>query len=345
MKNLAIICFILGLWSPVSIKAQSKEMFKLEWYEIILFVPFYIIDKCNKFVMSFSETDLHYAVKSRKIEAVQSVLSRTKKSDIDLKNFEGNTALHYAFSTNEYDIMKLLIESGADINIRTKEGQAVWEMLYLDLEKENEINLKKEEILKLLIEKKAEINSKDKEGKTLLHKAFHHSNFRIAEILINNGIELNEKEREHPPILEIPWGKYDEELVWNKKDWKRVLKLFIDKGGNINATDHRNQTALYSACLSRNLNAVKFLLANGAKPSLKIGDELGNTVLHRTIIGLGYEDSVELVKILLQYGANPKSKNLNGETPLDLAKEIYEERHFDKQEKERARIIMGYLSK
>ena len=51
--------------------------------------------------------------------------------DINEKNEHGYTALHYAAMNNCLEVVKFLIENGANINLCNKKGQSPLEIAYL----------------------------------------------------------------------------------------------------------------------------------------------------------------------------------------------------------------------
>ncbi len=67
-------------------------------------------------------TPLMICIQNVRIEMIDFLL--TQNTDINKKNVLGNTALFYAvyFSKNQTDIIKKLLEHGADMNIPNKSG-------------------------------------------------------------------------------------------------------------------------------------------------------------------------------------------------------------------------------
>ncbi|KAI5519026.1 Ankyrin repeat family [Trichomonas vaginalis G3] len=61
-------------------------------------------------------------------------------------------------------------------------------------------------------------------------------------------------------------------------------------------------------------DVLKFFLDKGANVEVKSG--WGDTPLHKA----AEQDNVECVQLLLSSGANPNSKNLKNETPLEITK-------------------------
>lgn len=65
-------------------------------------------------------TMLHKIVQEGNIEDIKKVISRG--TPIDIQNPNGHTALHLAASLSRYDVVKLLIEKGANPNIKDNKG-------------------------------------------------------------------------------------------------------------------------------------------------------------------------------------------------------------------------------
>ncbi|ESN91081.1 hypothetical protein HELRODRAFT_182236 [Helobdella robusta] len=76
---------------------------------------------------------------------------------------EGYTALHYAARYNQIDVMKLLVENGADVNVKQKQDEVC--PLHLACRYNGY------DAVKFLLEQQAELNSKDVKGRSPLHYA------------------------------------------------------------------------------------------------------------------------------------------------------------------------------
>jgi len=75
-------------------------------------------------------------------------------------------------------------------------------------------------------------------------------------------------------------GSKEEDTVGRKKtelDSIDAIKVCLEAGVDVNASDGRGQTALYGAALMGYDEVVTFLLAHGAKPGIK--DQRGFTAL------------------------------------------------------------------
>ena len=107
------------------------------------------------------------AAKNNDTNRINSILNKGKV-DINAKNKDGETALMLASSEGHLEMVKLLVENGANytnaLRLASREGHL--------------------EVVKYLIEKGADVNAKDNEGKTALDLA---DTEEIEEVLRKAG--------------------------------------------------------------------------------------------------------------------------------------------------------------
>ena len=174
----------------------------------------------------------------------------------------------------------------------------------------------------LLLDYKLNINQTRLDSKTLLQHALEEDNLEMAIFLLERGFTLNIKTKDDTnPILSYHWLFFgDDREVKRALDLTlKMLKVFVAKGGNLNA-ENSTGSVLHHACFSNNnIEVIRFLLKNGASQSINhiVREDIP---LHRTIFHMTHKDSLVVVKLLLENGADVKLKNGNGETALDVAK-------------------------
>lgn len=99
-----------------------------------------------------------------------------------------------------------------------------------------------------------------------------------------------------------------------------VAKLLIEKGANINVTNAAGLTPLHAACTTQQIGMARFLLDHEqAKRSLSMRDQFGNTPLMYAVASPGKSPSVELVRLILDAGADVSIATNVGNTPLHIA--------------------------
>src|SRR3569623_2070423 len=116
--------------------------------------------KCLDHKALISDPSLLYAALENNIDLVRTLLE--KCADPNIKDTNGNTALHFAALNNgdNYLLVELLLEYGADIDSQDKEGFTC--LMYA-------VVTNKIEIVRCLSQNGADINRKNKSSGNVLH--------------------------------------------------------------------------------------------------------------------------------------------------------------------------------
>jgi ankyrin repeat protein len=148
----------------------------------------------------------------------------------------GMKVLHLTVERGHVDIVKLLIQNGADVNA-------------VDSEKCTSLHHVASTghvtIAKLLIQSGADVNAlmngdyfNSEQNFTALHIASKYGHVGVAKVLIQNGADVN------------AMGLYNETSIHIAAENRHVdvVKLLIQNGGDLNAVPKFNRSALYLAC-------------------------------------------------------------------------------------------------
>jgi len=111
-------------------------------------------------------------------------LLNTHPDKIDDYADDGFTSLGLACYFGHYEVARLLVLKGADVNLPSKNGFNVYPIH--SAAAGNYTN-----ILRLLIESGAQVNVKQQAGSTPLHAAAQYGNLDMLIILLENGAEVN----------------------------------------------------------------------------------------------------------------------------------------------------------
>jgi len=268
----------------------------------------------------------------------------------NIVNAAGNPIL-YSIILNRSDegaqVITLLIEYGADVNVLSGDGNALLPMAAMG---------GKIEVVQLLLNAGADLNgtmadqpnaSKPGGGANALMKAGEEGHLEIVALLIAQGADVNYTEAayERKTIHYATWGNYPEivslllengadinprstwgipgamPLHWAARNSSpESAEVLINAGADLDAQSDAGLTPLAVVLGSGRLEEQSeqiaiYLLEAGADPNIQ--DNEGNTVLHDAArFRRGYA-----IPLLLEYGASLDLQNNNGDTALDLAKD------------------------
>lgn len=224
-------------------------------------------------------TALHWAVELAEIELAQCIL-RQRQTDVDAKTDSEYTALHRASHMGRCDLVKALLDRGASIDAKDKEGHTpvviaelyeqsdVFDLLNCSAEliKVAKLNRKKkpENLLKKLLDSGASVNATDAAGMSALCHAINHDNSAVVKHLLKNGADCYTKSKLDQTPLHLATLRNNFNLC----------KLIVDQCSKhpetnewlsyLNATDLDGNTALHFAAKWGNSSSLLLLLSRGA---------------------------------------------------------------------------------
>jgi ankyrin repeat protein len=236
------------------------------------------MDSCNELLNSCRKGDL---------QKVQSLVESGADVNARDNTKEGYTALFEAIVYHQPEVVKYLVEHGADIEAKVHYWYDSSTPLMLASYKGAF------EVVKYLIEQGADVNAKsDILGQTaLLNAASAYGRIDLVRYLVEHGAEVNTRTQCGRSVL-----MYVRDI--------EVCKYLVENGADVNARDNNGITLLMWSSSRRTTEYVKYLIEQGA--DVNAVDDNGNTAL-MWASGNWYRD--EIVKILCEHGA----------TEIDLA--------------------------
>ena len=166
------------------------------------------------------------------------------------------------------------------------------------------------EILRFLVENGANVNATDDFGVTPLMAAVENQFLDAQTFLIDQGADVNLQDGSGLTVLH-----YATEVSIDPSSCL-IVKQLINRGANINAvTNDEKLTPLMLACKNKNVSVVNCLLQNGA--NVVLTSDNGWTALHFVVDE--FNDSSEILRSLLDNGADVNARSIDNETPLMVA--------------------------
>lgn len=215
------------------------------------------------------------------------------------------TPLHTAFLAKNDHLVELLLQNGADPNVKTPEGKTLFEFA-VDLNRRSRIT----EIFKRNGIPVPQVAESVEE----LLSAIGDCNFvttkqsgkeMVQKLLTENPQLVHAKDKNGTTPLHLA-------VFYNLPD---LIKKFVAMGADVNAKENDGNTPLHDAVSEAKI--AQFLIDQGAKVNETNDD--GQTLLHVIAGNAEYDKAVEVIKTLIANGASKNIRNKNGRTPLDIA--------------------------
>jgi serine/threonine-protein phosphatase 6 regulatory ankyrin repeat subunit B len=259
-------------------------------------------------------TALHLAAYNGFPRVVEHLLSLAGKVDPDQIDTRHNTPLHMAASAGHDDVIRILLQAGADPHARNRKSQTPYDVAserrfassasLLATTWHTLLDAVDAAKLAQLLDGGYDVNLKDSDGNHSLHYAVELGDAAIVELLIAKGagIELKNKSAQTPLVLAARMAAP-----------AAVFDALLKAGASVAATDRQDRTALHFAASRGDPAVVARLIEAGAAVNAR--DDTGQVPLHAA----GHAGSVETVRRLLDAGADPSVQSMRGRTALDVA--------------------------
>ena len=213
------------------------------------------------------EHQLFKGVAKNNIDIVQKCLKSKLSINAIHSNYSNQTALLLACDNCKSDIIKLLLERGADVTSKDLDGNTPLNKIckrYSYFENTSYLF----EIIQLLLEHGADVNYKNYDGITpFMTACSNRIETRTFDLLIKYSAEINATDKYGwtPLMYACDACSYDE------------AKFLLENGADVNSRKTDGNTALIIACGENFTEIAKLLLENGADVNSRNTD--GNTAL------------------------------------------------------------------
>jgi len=223
-----------------------------------------------------------------------------KGVNIDELDERDYSAVGVAASQSLNDIVKVLVDAGADIN--QKQGEFKQTLIMLALHDDNT------ELVKYLIQKGVDVKAQATDGETALYLAAAYGNIEAADALLRAGADIDkESSIGFSPLFR----------AIQKKNTDMALYL-ISKGADVNSRDTRDFTPAYAAAEAGDLVSLKKLAEAGADLNVQGGGREWSPIMKAA-----FDGNIDIVRYLKSQGVDLDLTDSEGNTALDLAEQQY----------------------
>jgi ankyrin repeat protein len=266
----------------------------------------------------FGDTALMMSARTGKPDALRVLLETGAKVNVT-ETWGGTTPLMWAAAERHAAAVKVLIDAGADVNARTKfvgaangrgfEGRAPkadapgqkpedfasgWLTPLMLSAREGDV-----ESARLLVAAGADVNALGGDGKNALSLAIFNGNYEVASYLVDAKADVNNTDTQRFTALYWAVDRRNMETAPNfpwmvTTDPLPLIKKLLDAGANPNA-----------------------LVQNTPRARMREGSP--RIVFATPLMRAAFAGDLELTKLLLSHGADPKIISNDGETMLAAA--------------------------
>ncbi|XP_044835360.1 caskin-1 isoform X3 [Mauremys mutica] len=257
------------------------------------------------------DQELMQAVKAEDVGTVQKLLQRpkpgkakllgsAKKVNVNFQDTDGFSALHHAALNGNTELISLLLEAQAAVDIKDNKGMrplhyAAWQG--------------KKEPMKMVLKAGSAVNVQSDEGQIPLHLAAQHGHYDVSEMLLQH--------QSNPCIVDI-CGKTPLDLAC---EFGRVGVVQLLLSSNMctallepkpgDATDPNGTSPLHLAAKNGHIDIIRLLLQAGIDINRQTK---AGTALHEAALC----GKTDVVRLLLDSGINAHIRNTYSQTALDI---------------------------
>ena len=226
----------------------------------------------------------------------------------------------WEFNPGEIQTLEVLVGELGGVKLVSENYPAVSKNTLRELSDDEKKNLVKDLItqkkldeVKALLDSGVDVNMNISSTDSLLMSACSYGNSEMVKLLLTYNPNINYQDQYGNNALNI--------AIDNMGYYKEMIPLLLEAGADPNTkagagrTAQKNSTVV-SKMISLTLNnkseeeyqIIEMFLSRGADPNITL-----------PLMAAAYKGDVQLVKLLLEYGANPNLKDNQGRTALDMA--------------------------
>ncbi|KAM9457826.1 caskin-1 isoform 7-T7 [Clarias gariepinus] len=257
------------------------------------------------------DQELLQAVKTEDLLTVQKLLQRpkpgkakllgsAKKVNVNFQDTDGFSALHHAALNGNLELIALLLDSQAMVDIRDQKGMrplhyAAWQG--------------RSEPMKMLLKSGSSVNGQSDEGQIPLHLSAQHGHYDVSEMLLQHQSNpcIVDNAGKTPLDLACEFGRVG--VVQLLLSSNMCAALLEPKPGD--STDPNGTSPLHLAAKNGHIDIIRLLIQAGIDINRQTK---AGTALHEAALC----GKTDVVRLLLDSGINATVRNTYSQTALDI---------------------------
>lgn len=201
------------------------------------------------------ECPLHIAA-CRRSEAAFVALLLEKGANIDVKDKQGYTALHWAAKSGHTMVIRVLAEHKAELHAKCNKGGTA---LYYAIEQD-----RLDSVVSLVKDYGLKVNINNAEGETPLHLAAFKGHQRVVKFLVENGAEIDVKDNDGLRPIDMAKENGHEYVCYYLENYqkKHAPSFLVSTVGSLKHYGHFSARGQQQAQAAALLGMLAFLTAN-----------------------------------------------------------------------------------
>ncbi|KAF2903218.1 hypothetical protein ILUMI_02975, partial [Ignelater luminosus] len=287
-------------------------------------------------------TLLHYAIsKRRKFDITNLLLSNG--ANVNIKNIEGKTSLHYGVTYDDCKVVEGLMLAGADANVQDNKGNTpLHEALYIEKQTSSDVDVisndsemirdhttfptrprKKNlgiakhqdlDTIQSILSQGVNVNRKDLVKSVLAGEIYTEIKPLSSFSIINDDSQMIQDRAVFPTSIKEEWNHVSSQYGIGKRQNLDTIKLLLSQGANANIKNLVGKTPVHYSIMYGDFALIEELMLY--EVDVNVQDEAGNTPLHVTVFK---RNDLDITRLLLSSGADVNIKNAEGATSLHYA--------------------------
>jgi ankyrin repeat protein len=252
----------------------------------------------------YHKTPLYAALDKGHLNIAMLLLERG--ADVEIRGPRGQTAIYISSSRGYAELVRLLIDRGVDLNVvcHDDDYDHCWDIT--DARRTPLLGALQNgrlEIARMLLKHGADVEYPDNVHRRPLHIASCHPSNDLARLLLDHGANPNASDICGKTTLHEA----------SSRGYITVAMLLLEYGANVDSRSVFEWTPLHCAARQGHQEVVRLLLDHGADANAQKDDRW--TALHEAAC----HGHLQVVEVLLKRGADPRARTCGGMTPFQLA--------------------------